>query len=78
MGVVVKWGQRRFLLAIVIWSILSIMDKVGRYELKSEVGRGGMATVYLAYDPAIGRDVAIKVLPHEFLHDSTFKASFCR
>ncbi len=54
------------------------MDKVGRYELKSEVGRGGMATVYLAHDPAIGRDVAIKVLPREFLHDSTFKTRFER
>jgi len=52
--------------------------KFGRYEIKSELGRGGMATVYHAHDPRFRRDVALKVLPREFLHDTTFRARFER
>jgi serine/threonine protein kinase len=51
---------------------------IGRYEVKSEIGRGGMATVFHAYDPRFKRDVAIKVLPREFLHDPSFRARFGR
>ncbi len=40
---------------------------IGRYEIKETLGRGGMATVYLAYDPSSKRDVAVKVLPRESL-----------
>lgn len=36
-----------------------------RYEIKRELGRGGMATVYLARDLRHGRSVAIKVLRPE-------------
>ena len=50
--------------------------KIGRYEIKREIGRGGMATVYLAYDPRFKRDVAIKVLPSQFLHDPKFRGRF--
>ncbi len=51
---------------------------IGRYEIKSEIGRGGMATVYHAYDPNFERDVAIKVLPAAFLHDPQFRGRFER
>jgi eukaryotic-like serine/threonine-protein kinase len=37
----------------------------GRYLIESEIGRGGMATVYLAHDIRHGRSVAIKVLHPE-------------
>ncbi|HKS06595.1 MAG TPA: protein kinase [Gemmatimonadaceae bacterium] len=38
---------------------------IGEYEVLAELGRGGMATVYLAHDIALGRKVAIKVMsPH--------------
>lgn len=50
----------------------------GRYLIKGELGRGGMATVFHAYDPRFERDVAIKVLPREFLHDPQFRARFER
>jgi serine/threonine protein kinase len=50
--------------------------KIDRYEIKAELGRGGMATVYHAYDPLFQRDVALKVLPPQFLHDPTFKQRF--
>lgn len=52
--------------------------KIGRYQIKSELGRGGMATVYRAYDPSFDREVAIKVLPREMLHDPQFRARFER
>ena len=52
--------------------------KIGRYEVKGELGRGGMATVYRAYDPSFEREVAIKVLPREFLHDPQFHDRFKR
>jgi serine/threonine-protein kinase len=54
------------------------LKKIDRYEIISEIGRGGMATVYRAHDPSFERDVAIKVLPREFLHDTTFRARFER
>jgi len=40
----------------------------GRYTLERELGRGGMATVYLATDLKLRREVAIKVLPPR-IHD---------
>ena len=52
--------------------------KIARYEIKSELGRGGMATVYLGYDDRFDREVAIKVLPAEFLHDPQFSVRFHR
>jgi serine/threonine protein kinase len=54
------------------------MQKFGRYEILTELGRGGMATVYLAHDPAFDRHVAIKVLPARFTHDPQFRARFMR
>ena len=54
------------------------LDKVGRYRIKSELGRGGMATVYRAYDPISNREVAIKVLPRELLHNLLTRARFKR
>ena len=51
---------------------------VGRYQIKAELGHGGMASVLRGYDPRFKRDVAIKVLPAQFLHDPTFRARFER
>jgi serine/threonine protein kinase len=38
------------------------MEPKANYKIKSKIGEGGMATVYLAHDVALNRDVAIKVL----------------
>jgi serine/threonine-protein kinase len=57
---------------------MAIPEKIGRYKIKSELGRGGMATVYLAYDPSFEREVAIKILPLEMLHDPQFHIRFER
>ena len=57
---------------------MPLPENIGRYEVKSELGRGGMATVYRAYDPNSGREVAIKVLPREMLHDPQVRSRFER
>jgi serine/threonine-protein kinase len=38
------------------------MDRIGRYEVLAELGRGSMGAVYRARDPQIGRVVAIKII----------------
>jgi len=42
-----------------------MIASIGEFEVKSELGKGGMGVVYLAHDPGVGRDVAIKVLTNE-------------
>ncbi len=54
------------------------LEKIGRYEIQRELGRGGMATVYQAIDPRFEREIAVKVLPRAFLHDGLFRARFER
>jgi serine/threonine-protein kinase len=52
--------------------------RFGRYEVVRELGRGGMATVYLARDPRLESEVAVKVLPAQFSHDPSFRSRFER
>ena len=51
---------------------------VGQYEIKAEVGRGGMATVYRGYQPSLNRAVAVKVLAGELARDPDFRQRFQR
>src|SRR2546426_5142837 len=46
-------------------SSLSPGTKLGRYEIRSQIGVGGMGEVYLAQDLTLGRNVALKVLPED-------------
>jgi serine/threonine protein kinase len=55
-----------------------IPKTIGRYKVKSKIAEGGMATILRGHDPRFKRDVAIKMLPHEFLHDRTFRTRFER
>ncbi|WP_350346874.1 Stk1 family PASTA domain-containing Ser/Thr kinase [Agromyces sp. G08B096] len=48
----------------------------GRYQVRSRIARGGMATVYLATDLRLERRVAIKIMHGHLADDNTFKTRF--
>src|SRR5262245_34285822 len=52
--------------------------RLGRYEIRSLLGTGGMGEVYLAYDTSLRRQVAIKLLPAEFTQNKVRLARFER
>src|SRR5215217_5288071 len=49
---------------------------LGKYALGHELGRGGFATVFLARDTVLHRDVALKILHPALLADPTFVVYF--
>src|SRR3989442_3666111 len=58
--------------------LLEVAARVGPYEILSALGAGGMGEVYRAHDTKLGRDVAIKILPHAFVADPERVARFQR
>src|SRR5206468_7286031 len=52
--------------------------RVGGYEILDLIGVGGMGEVYRARDTKLGRDVALKLLPSDFIHDPERIARFGR
>jgi serine/threonine protein kinase len=53
-------------------------ERIARYEIQSEIGRGGMATVYLAYDPNFRRNVAIKLVAGNLQTEYMYRHRFER
>jgi eukaryotic-like serine/threonine-protein kinase len=49
---------------------LAAGTRLGPYEIVAPLGAGGMGEVYRARDTRLGREVAVKVLPHSFSKDS--------
>ncbi len=54
------------------------MKIVGRYQIQARIGQGAMANVYRAFDPDIGRVLAIKVLKREYCRNPQFASRFLR
>ena len=52
--------------------------RIGAYEIQSPLGAGGMGEVYRARDTRLGRQVAVKILPDDFLKDPARVARFQR
>jgi serine/threonine protein kinase/tetratricopeptide (TPR) repeat protein len=50
-------GRRR------VSTLVSVGARLGRYEIRSKIGAGGMGEVYLAQDTTLDRKVALKILP---------------
>ncbi len=54
------------------------MERIGRYQVERELGRGTMSIVYKAFDPRIDRYLAVKVLRENFARDVTSRQRFLR
>jgi len=50
----------------------------GRYQLRKELGKGSMGVVYEAFDPAIGRSIALKVLKPELMENEAYMSRFLK
>ena len=55
-----------------------IGQTLGQYRVIEQIGKGGMATVFKAYQPGLDRYVAVKVLPAYYAHEEGFSARFER
>lgn len=51
---------------------------IGRYQILAQLGQGGMATVYKAFQPSLDRTVALKVMRAGLSEDAEFRERFAR
>jgi serine/threonine protein kinase len=54
------------------------VQRIGKYNIQRLVARGGMGELYLAHDPDLDREVAIKVMSEEIMRDEQARARFYR
>jgi eukaryotic-like serine/threonine-protein kinase len=59
-------------------STVSLGSSIGRYKIIGTLGTGGMGKVYLAEDTRLGRKIALKLLPEEFVKDKNRLSRFER
>lgn len=50
--------------------------KIGRYEIKKSLGKGGMGEVFLAYDPVCERNVALKIIREDLQNQKSIQNKF--
>ncbi len=55
-----------------------IGQTLGQFRITEQIGEGGMATVFKAYQPGLNRAVALKVLPPHFAKQADFTERFSR
>lgn len=54
------------------------LERIGRYKIERELGRGSMSIVYEAFDPHINRHLAVKVLREQYARDLKSRQRFLR
>ncbi|MFY2763105.1 TonB family protein [Arenimonas sp. MALMAid1274] len=59
-------------------SSIQIGETIGPFVIVAKLGRGGMSTVYNAYETGLDREVALKVLPIDLLEEPGFTERFER
>jgi len=57
---------------------LAAGSQIAGYRIEEQIGRGGMAVVYRAFDPRLNRTVALKILAPELADDAAFRKRFMR
>ena len=57
---------------------LAAGSQIAGYRIEEQIGRGGMAVVYRAFDPRLNRTVALKILAPELADDAAFRQRFMR
>jgi len=57
---------------------LGVGSQIAGYQIERQIGRGGMAVVYRAFDLRLGRSVALKILAPELASDAAFRERFNR
>src|SRR6266851_648660 len=56
----------------------AVGSQIAGYQIEEQIGRGGMAVVYRAFDPRLDRSVALKILAPELANDIAFRERFNR
>lgn len=75
-AVAASWIRERSSIAEVVRAPMSRV--VGRYEIRRLIGRSGMASVHLAWQPALQREIALKELHAAYVEDAPFARRFVR